>query len=72
VNSKFIESKNAEALAKRIISPGDRIGCVRCLGRKIVFTFNHWDGHWMVSKTGICDFSPVNIYSINGTKISLI
>jgi hypothetical protein len=62
--------KNAEIKAKEILKKGDRIGCTKCPGTKRVFTFEQWDGCWMVSKSGICDYHPVSIYSINGKKIS--
>ncbi len=66
---KFIDEK-AIKLAKENIKKGDRIGCTRCPGTKRVFTFSHFDGSWMVSVSGISDFHPLNIYSINGVKIS--
>lgn len=47
------------------IEKGDKIVCSKCPGNKRTFIFSHWDGCWMVSKTGINDFHPLNIYQIN-------
>lgn len=57
------------ARAKTILKTGDRVGCTKCPGTKRVFTFDCWDGNWMVSKSGINDYSPCSIYSINGVAV---
>jgi hypothetical protein len=61
---------NAVTAAKKLLKAGDRIGCIKCPNTKRVFTFSHWDGNWMVSKTGIDDYHPINIYSVNGKKVN--
>lgn len=58
--------KKAEVLAKKILKKGDRVRCSKCPGTKRTFTFDYWDGCWMVSKTGINDYHPVNADLING------
>lgn len=65
-HEKYATSKIAEAKAKAVLLPGDNVGCTKCPGTKRVFIFSHWDGHWMVSKSGIDDYSPASIYSLNG------
>lgn len=55
--------------AKKTLKAGDRVGCVKCPGTKRVFTFSHFDGAWMVSKTHINDFHPASVYSVNGNQI---
>lgn len=56
-------------LAKSTLKKGDRVGITKCPGTKRTFIFSHWDGLWMVSKSGIDDYHPNNIYSINGKAI---
>lgn len=58
--------KKAELKAKQILKKGDRVQCTKCPGTKRTFTFSHWDGCWMVSKTGIDDYHPINVDLING------
>ena len=58
----------AEIEAKKVLKAGDKIGCTKCPGTKRVFIFSHWDGCWMVSKSGINDYHPANIYSVNLEK----
>jgi len=57
--------------AKRLIKKGDKVGICKCPGTKRVFIFDHWDGCWMVSKSGIDDNHPSGVYSINGIKVDL-
>lgn len=61
-----LRAKTAETKAKSILKKGDRVGTTKCPGTKRVIIFDHWDGCWMVSKTGIDDYHPINIYSVNG------
>lgn len=58
--------KKAELMAKQILKKGDRVRCTKCPGTKRTFTFSHWDGCWMVSKTGINDYHPINVDLVNG------
>lgn len=55
----------------QILKKGDRVGATKCPGGKRVFTFSHFDGYWMVSISGIDDYSPCSIYSINGETYQL-
>ena len=59
----------AVLIAKNYLKPGDKVGCTKCAGVKSVFTFIEFDGCWMVSKSGINDFHPYNVYSVNGVKV---
>ena len=56
----------ATVRAQQILRKGDRIRCTKCPGTERTFTFDHWDGQWMVSKSGISDYHPVNISKVNG------
>lgn len=62
--------KNSIAQLQKILKPGCRTGVTKCPGTKRVFTFKMWDGFWMVSNTGINDYSPLSVYSINGVPYS--
>lgn len=66
---KYEERLRIIARVKAILKTGDRVGCTKCPGTKRVFTFDYWDGRWMVSKSGINDYSPLSIYSINGVTV---
>tara|TARA_R100001377_G_scaffold29179_2_gene15841 strand:+ start:393 stop:617 length:225 start_codon:yes stop_codon:yes gene_type:complete len=57
--------KKAELLAKKILKKGDRVRCSKCPGTKRTFIFDRWDGCWMVSKTGIDNYHPINVDLIN-------
>ncbi|NVZ11753.1 hypothetical protein HW932_21125 [Allochromatium humboldtianum] len=61
----------AEIVAKRLLKSGDRVRAVKCPGTERTFSFSHWAGHWMVSKSGIDDYSPMSIRRINGKKIDM-
>lgn len=58
----------AEAVekAKAILKKGDRVRVSKCMGIRRTITFDHWDGEWMVSKSGINDYHPINITKVNG------
>ena len=49
----------AEANAKRVLKPGDRLRVTKCPGTKRWITFSHWSGYWIVSKSGIDDLREV-------------
>jgi len=59
----------AEATAKKVLKAGDRVRCTKCPSTKRVFTFSYWDGCWMVSKSGINDYHPVNVDMVNGIAV---
>ena len=61
----------AEVVAKGMLKPGDRVRATKCPGTERTFTFDHWDGHWMVSRSGIDDYSPMCITKINGEEIDI-
>lgn len=55
--------------AKRILQPGDRLRVTKCPGTKRWITFAGWDGIWIVSKSGINDFSPRCVDRLNDQVI---
>ena len=56
--------------AKQVLKRGDRIRVTKCPGRKRTITFNHWDGPWIVSKSGINDYAATSIDMVNGKSMS--
>ncbi|TJY57413.1 hypothetical protein E4T66_18575 [Sinimarinibacterium sp. CAU 1509] len=62
-------SRIAEQTAKAVLKSGDRVGVTKCPGTKRVITFSHFAGHWIVSKSGIADYSPRSVYSVNGMPV---
>lgn len=64
-------SMSAVHNAKGVLKPGDRILVSRCGGFKATYTFNSWDGNWIVSKSGINDISAGAIEKINGQAFDL-
>lgn len=65
-----IKINNMYAILRAVLKEGDRIGVTKCPGTKRVITFSHWDGYWIVSKSGINDNSPKSVYSINGVTVN--
>lgn len=71
MNSKKREQwLRAISEAKQVLKPGDRIRCSRCGGIVATYTFDCWDGYWIVSRSGIDDISPTHISKLNGQPIS--
>ena len=62
-------AKLAEANAQKMLKPGDRLRVTKCPGTKRWITFSHWDGCWVVSKSGIGDYHPVNVDFVNGLPV---
>ena len=60
----------AEANAKKVLKPGDRLRVTKCPGTKRGITFAEWDGHWIVSKSGINDYSPLCVDRLNGEAVN--
>lgn len=56
--------------AKSILKKGDKIRVTKCPGTKRTITFDHWDGWWIVSKSGIDDYSFLTIDKLNGDDFS--
>src|SRR5699024_9794158 len=67
----FRQGKIAEWNAKKMLKPGDRVRTTKCPGTKRWFTFDHWDGHWMVSKSGIDDYPPRSVDRVNDAHVDL-
>lgn len=59
----------AEQNAKKVLKPGDRIRVSKCPGTKRWVTFAGWKGHWIVSKSGIDDYSPGAVDMLNGKPV---
>lgn len=55
--------------AKRTLKPGDRLRVTKCPGTKRWITFAGWDGNWIVSKSGINDFSPCSVDRVNSLAV---
>jgi len=55
--------------AKKVLKAGDRIRVAKCPGTKRVITFAGWDGPWIVSKSGINDYSPSSVDRLNGKPV---
>jgi len=55
--------------AKVVLKKGDRVRLKHCPGTKRTITFDHWDGNWIVSKSGIDDYSPTTIDLVNGKQV---
>jgi hypothetical protein len=59
----------AEAAARAVLKPGDRIRVTKCPGTKRWITFAGWDGYWIVSKSGINDYAPGCVDRVNGQAV---
>lgn len=59
----------AEENAKKVLKTGDRLRVTKCPGTKRWITFAGWDGHWIVSKSGINDYSPRRVDMLNGEAV---
>lgn len=67
-----LQLKKAEVVAKEILKKGDRVRVTKCPGTKRTITFERWDGCWMVSKSGIDDYHPVNVDRVNGVDVDFV
>jgi len=75
INFKSMDNKQKEWVecvnrAKKALKQGDRIRVTHCPGTKRTITFDHWDGNWIVSKSGKDDYSAMSIDRLNGQPIS--
>lgn len=68
-NARIRKSLICEQNAKKILKKGDRLRVSKCPGTKRYITFERWDGHWIVSKSGIDDYSPVSVDRLNGKEV---
>lgn len=59
----------AEKNAKKVLRVGDKIRVTKCPGTKRWITFAGWDGHWIVSKSGINDYSPRCVDMVNDVPV---
>lgn len=59
----------AEENAKKVLKSGDRLRVTKCPGTKRWITFAGWDGYWIVSKSGINDYSPCSVDMLNGAPV---
>jgi hypothetical protein len=51
--------------AKAVLKKGDRVRVSKCPGTKRIISFSHWDGQWMVSKSGRNDYHAINVDMVN-------
>ena len=58
----------ALAALKPLLRKGDRIRATRgeCCANPATYIFDHWNGNWIVSKSGIDTIVPGSITAING------
>jgi hypothetical protein len=61
--------KLATDSAKTILKLGDRLRVVRCPGTKRWVTFDHRDGYWIVTKSGIDDIQAINVDRVNTESV---
>lgn len=61
--------RKATFAAKKVLKVGDKIRASRCGGIRATYVFSHWDGNWIVSKSGVDDISANNIDRLNGEPI---
>lgn len=55
--------------ARKVLKVGDRFRVTKCPGTKRWATFAGWDGYWIVSKSGIDDYSARSIDRVNDQAI---
>lgn len=71
-----MERKNSEGFleaaekAKAFLKKGDRVRVSKCPGTKRTITFSHFDGPWIVSKSGINDYAPTSVDLVNGQPVN--
>lgn len=58
--------------AKQILKPGDRLRVTKCPGTKRWITFACWSGQWIVSKSGIDDYHPLNVDRLNDAPVNFL
>ena len=58
--------------AKKVLRVGDRVRVTKCPGTKRTITFSHWDGPWIVSKSGIDDYSATTVDRVNGIAVNFL
>lgn len=59
----------AASNAKATLAPGDRLRVTKCPGTKRWITFAGWNGHWIVSKSGINDYAASSVDMVNGKPV---
>ncbi|MFK5923257.1 MAG: hypothetical protein QM496_13855 [Verrucomicrobiota bacterium] len=56
--------------AKKVLQKGDRLRVFKCPGTKRWITFDHWDGAWIVSKSGIDDYAASCVDRVNDSMVN--
>ncbi len=59
----------AQHNAMKILKKGDRFRASRCGGIRATYTFSHWDGCWIVTRSGISDIAAIHIDRLNGEAV---
>jgi hypothetical protein len=62
-------TKLATDSAKTTLKKGDRLRVTRCPGTKRWVTFDHRDGYWIVTKSGIDDIQAINVDRVNTESV---
>lgn len=62
----------ATQAAQKVLVVGDRLRVTKCPGTKRWITFDGWDGHSIVSKSGINDFAAVCVDKLNGDFVDFV
>lgn len=55
--------------AKKVLKRGDRIRAGRCGGIYRTYTFECWDGMWIVTRSGINDIAATHVDRVNGVDV---
>lgn len=55
--------------AQRLLKPGDRVRVTKCPGTKRTITFACFSGQWIVSRSGVEDYHPINVDRVNGLPV---
>lgn len=55
--------------AKKVLKRGDKIRAGRCGGIHRTYTFECWEGMWIVTKSGINDIAATAIDRLNGIDV---
>ena len=63
------ECVQAQRKAKNTLNKGDRIRASRCGDTYGNYIFDHWDGNWIVTASGINYIDAIHIVRLNGISV---
>lgn len=61
--------RHAKQRAEVALKLGDRFRVTKCPGTKRWAVFAGFDGYWIVSRSGIDDYSPLCVDMVNNTHV---